>query len=203
MPNLDHKLWEQLKRLPPDRIIPACLELDIPIEEVEIKTEIDKSMKMQNVIVAGIIDTQTGEIFDTTTKQSEKTKLYLKVRDEYNPAYGKDTFTVFSFDSIGGNLNYVKSKMKPNATLDEIMLLKAHYDIYKKEVGLEQLKSRLSEIEETQCECLAIYGKDQYTKRMIISDLLNEEIDDIKVDICTLSNKLNHMKYQLKRMETS
>lgn len=158
-----------------------------------------------DAIVAGIINTRTGEISDTITSTAGKVRLFLKVRDELNVQHGKNAFMVFEFNSAcSGNIDYVKRNMQTEATdrMSMLYLLQVRYNIQETERALIRLKGELSLIQETMSECLRCVG-DHPKKREIIEDALTEEVRGTELEIESLLGKLSFQKKKEKALVAS
>lgn len=164
-----------------------------------------RSSGKAKTIVAGIINTRTGDISDTTTNTSAKTRLFLKVRDELNIQHGQNAFMVFEFNSIGmGNIDYVKRHIKssdPDLLLKTVYLLQAQYKIQETEMELERIEKELSLTEETMSDCLALYNNDSSAKRYIIENALSTEVNDLQSQIKSMRSRLHLRKQTLNRLE--
>jgi hypothetical protein len=149
-----------------------------------------------SAIVAGILNTRTGEVLETTDNASAKTRLLLKVRDEMNVEHGKGAFMVFDFDSTGGmgNLDYVRRNLLADnpAILKDVEALKAAYNLEQTQIRMDRLKAELAMAEEAKAQCLAVFGDNDSAKREFVDGALSEEIDLIQAEIDTLQSKLTH-----------
>jgi hypothetical protein len=164
-----------------------------------------QSQTKSKAIVAGIINTLTGEISDTTTNTSAKTRLFLKARDELNIQHGQNAFMVFEFNSIGmGNIDYIKRHIKsenPDSLLKKVYLLQARYKVQETEKELERLEKELSLTEETMRDCLALYENHSSAKRDIIEDALSHEVSELQSEVKSLRSRLHLRKRTLKQLD--
>jgi len=149
---------------------------------------------MENVIVAGIVDTRTGEIVETTVNPSAKVRLSLRARDELNAEHGKGTFAVFEFNSMGGmgNLDYLRRNLRtdnPDA-LKAVERLRARYNVADTERAMERVTAELTLTQSVRDECMAMYEQSgDAQKRAIVEDAFSDELDG-------LQDELNSLRYQ-------
>lgn len=147
-----------------------------------------------SAIVAGIIDTRTGEITETTDNTSAKTRLLLKVRDELNAEHGRDAFMVFEFNSVGGlgNLDFVKNKMAEGTgeALKTLYRLQALYRVQETGKELKRAEAELTTAEEARDECLALFGETQNAKRQFVESSLSESIEEYRDAVRELKRRL-------------
>lgn len=151
-------------------------------------------------VIAAIIDTRTGEIIETTTK--EKTRLRLKVRDELNSVHGRDTFLLLEFGIITNNVNWVKSLMKtkdPEA-FKEASRLNLECKIWEKKKNITRIEGELAKLEETQNECLALYDDSAKDKREIVSDAFSGQIEETEEELRDQKNVLANLHHLLKKL---
>ena len=158
-------------------------------------------------IVAGIINTQTGKVFDTITDPSDKTRLFLKTRDELNTQHGKNAFMVFEFNSMGGqgNLDYVRRNMQSNDStlLNELNLLKARYKVETIETALLHTQKALDLIEQTREECLALYDSNNSTKREIVENAFADDVQEKMDEISSLNQHHAQQRRKVAQLENS
>ncbi|HHJ3080256.1 TPA: hypothetical protein ACPVZG_004107 [Vibrio parahaemolyticus] len=151
-------------------------------------------------VIAAIIDTRTGEIIETTTK--EKTRLRLKVRDELNSVHGRDTFLLLEFGAVTNNVNWVKSLMKtkdPEA-FKEASRLNLECKIWEKKKNITRIEGELAKLEETQDECLALYDDSAKDKREIVSDAFSGQIEETEEELRDEKNVLANLHHLLKKL---
>lgn len=151
-------------------------------------------------VIAAIIDTRTGEIIETTTK--EKTRLRLKVRDELNSVHGRDTFLLLEFGAVTNNVNWVKSLMKtkdPEA-FKEASRLNLECKIWEKKKNITRTEGELAKLEETQNECLALYDDSAQDKREIVSDAFSGQIEETEEELRDQKNVLANLHHLLKKL---
>ena len=151
-------------------------------------------------VIAAIIDTRTGEIIETTTK--EKTRLRLKVRDELNSVHGRDTFLLLEFGAVTNNVNWVKSLMKtkdPEA-FKEASRLNLECKIWEKKKNITRIEGELAKLEETQNECLALYDDSAQDKREIVSDAFSGQIEETEEELRDQKNVLANLHHLLKKL---
>lgn len=164
-----------------------------------------QSLAKPKAIVAGIINTLTGDISDTTTNTSAKTRLFLKARDELNVQHGQNAFMVFEFNSIGmGNIDYIKRHIKsgnPDSLLQGVYLLQARYKVQETEMALERIEKELSLTEETMRDCLALYDNHSSAKRDIIEDALSHAVNGLQSEIESLRSRFHLRKRTLKQLD--
>ena len=151
-------------------------------------------------VIAAIIDTRTGEIIETTTK--EKTRLRLKVRDELNSVHGRDTFLLLEFGAVTNNVNWVKSLMKtkdPEA-FKEASRLNLECKIWEKKKNITRIEGELAKLEETQNECLVLYDDSAQDKREIVSDAFSGQIEETEEELRDQKNVLANLHHLLKKL---
>ncbi|EGR2229625.1 hypothetical protein DZF79_15465 [Vibrio parahaemolyticus] len=151
-------------------------------------------------VIAAIIDTRTGEIIETTTK--EKTRLRLKVRDELNSVHGRDTFLLLEFGAVTNNVNWVKSLMKtkdPEA-FKEASRLNLECKIWEKKKNITRIEGELTKLEDTQNECLALYDDSAKDKREIVSDAFSGQIEETEEELRDQKNVLANLYHLLKKL---
>jgi hypothetical protein len=150
-----------------------------------------------NSIVAGIINTITGEILDTVTNPSQKTSLRLKARDELNIGNDKDTFMVFEFNSLN-NIVYIKKNMKADEPKAVLELDRLHC-LYTTEVSENNHSRMLNSLEmanETRDECENLFKANPFKLNFVLDAIDNEienitdEISDVKSTIFNLNRRL-------------
>lgn len=136
-----------------------------------------------NAIVAGIINTQTGEISDTITNTSQKNKLYLKVRDELNKTHGQNTFATFFFNGLN-NISYIKKNMinKDTNITKSMSLLNCKFQIETLNKDLEDYKKELM---------TANTSLDDNEENELIAELIEDKIDDINREIEITQDSIN------------
>lgn len=129
-------------------------------------------------IVAGIINTTTGEITDTITNPSYKIKLALKVRDELNSVHGKNAYMEFHFN-FDGNVSFVKRHMKSDASLTkDLDLLSLKYRLYEYDVNISILENDLAVAQSVLDD-----NSGDSEKNQLIRDLVENEFDKISRNI--------------------
>lgn len=160
---------------------------------------------MSDIIIAGIIDTRTGEITETVTRQKNKVALRLKVRDELNVEYGRDTFMVFELDSIlGANLSYIYKKMKTDdpAATHQLELLNIRYLIHNKTENLARLEKELSIGENAFDKCCALFEPGSAELEFTESGL-ERELDEYRQTVEDCKYNLQRLRERLAEMESS
>jgi len=163
-----------------------------------------KAHVMQNVIVAGILNTLSGEISDTITEPRHKKKLYRKT-EKLNTNHCDNTFMVFEFGLTGAsNIPGIKEKMLSNnqSILNRVLILKSRYDLFNKKNELNSLKSELEHLKEALRVCFLIYETNQYSKREVVSNALQKEISAIEELIFDAEKDFNSIKRELNRLES-
>lgn len=158
---------------------------------------------MENVIVAGIINTRTGEIVETTNNPSAKTRLNLRARDELNAEHGKGTFMVFEFNSMGGmgNLDYVRRNMRTDdaAALANLELLRARYKVAETIRSIERVTAEMTKLQEVRDECMALYERQgDGQKRTIVDGAFSHDIEVFQEEIGSLNSQLAQHRKRLR-----
>lgn len=160
---------------------------------------------MEAPIVAGIIDTRTGEILETVTKPSEKTRLHLKVRDELDPEHGRFAFMTFELNSMGGlgNLDFIRRNMLSDDPdiLKGVYLLNARYDVASLSKSLDRAEAELALAEQVKEECLALYN-DNAEKRSVVEDAFSHEEEESQEAVRSISFQLRQRKDRLRKLES-
>lgn len=162
-----------------------------------------------NVIIAGIIDTRTGTITDTLTKQKGKTANRLKVRDELNKEHGKDTFMTFEFSTLS-NVSYIKRNMASNdpALTHELDVLQCRFNIAETDKSILRQQDEINIAEEAVEECAAIFSVSPLAlfisssaKCQFIADAAENEIKELESELSSskvsrrfLIDKLNKLE---------
>ncbi|MDS1821019.1 hypothetical protein QX249_10145 [Vibrio parahaemolyticus] len=153
-------------------------------------------------VVAAIIDTRSGEIIETVTQPKDKTRLYLKVRDELNSEHGRDTFLTLDFSSCQPNTTWVQGKMqnKDPEAFKEATRLSLEYKIWEKKKNITRIEGELAKLEETQNECLALYDDSAQDKREIVSDAFSGQIEETEEELRDQKNVLAKLHNLLKKL---
>jgi len=137
-----------------------------------------------SLIIAGIINTQTGEISDTVTRSDNrsadaraKTYLRLKVRDELNTEFGKNAFMSFELDSALTNISYIKGFMPKNKDVTrELDLLNAKYQLTRAQNAVDMRNKEITLAETAQETALSAFvGNDDETN--LQREFITEHID--------------------------
>lgn len=163
---------------------------------------------MNDVIISGIINTQTGDITETVLSSEQnrsrrKTALRLKVRDELNKQHGPNAFMTFDFEtSIGCDLSYIRKHMvsKEPALLQTLEQHRDRYMLVQATQRLASTEKTLATTREVLNECSALY-QDNETKLFIIEEAMEEEIRTIeksissqKMDILWIQERLDGIR---------
>lgn len=161
---------------------------------------------MEKAVVAGIVDTSTGEIVETTDNPSAKTRLHLRVRDELNAQHGAGAYMVFEFNSMGGsgNLSYVRQRMRSSdpTALKSVELLKARYDVASTRRNLARAEDGMRLTEGVRDECLTLFSRDSdAAKRGIVDGAFATELDEAQDAVDTLKQELAHQLKRLRNLE--
>jgi len=163
---------------------------------------------MNNEIVAGILDTRTGEVIETTNNASAKTRLFLRVRDELNVEHGAGAFMVFEFNSMGGsgNLNYVRRNMQTTeqSALKHVELLKVRYNVANTRQSLDCAKSALNLTKRVRDECLALYSGDGNADKWdLVNDTFSTALDECQDNVELLNSQLTRQLKRLSNLESN
>lgn len=159
-----------------------------------------------SAIVAGIINTRTGEIIETTDNSSAKVRLSLKVRDELNAEHGKDAFMVFELNLMGGmgNVEFVKNKMQPGteAAMRELDRLQAIWRLEQTQKELDRAQAELSVAEQAKDECLELFsmGVNAAEKREFVDDALSEAMDEMANTVRELKERLGRYRRRVNEL---
>jgi hypothetical protein len=126
-------------------------------------------------IVAGIINTRTGDLSDLITDTSKKTALFIKVRDVLNKTHGENSFAAFFFNGLN-NISYVKKNMinKDSEITKPMSLLNCKFQIQSLNKRIEGYKKELT---------IANDSLDENESNELVADLLEDEIDDINREL--------------------
>jgi len=158
---------------------------------------------MSNIVVAGIINRNTGEIIETTCSPKEKTAMALKVRDELGCKHGRGDFMSFEF-GIMNHMSYYKTKMinKEPSAFRTLQILNAKYKISKGKLYLEQAKTELALAEEVSQECSALYASDENKKkRLLIDEWTEEGVSEANEEVSQAASGLKNCIEILKSLE--
>ncbi|PSU89790.1 hypothetical protein [Photobacterium kishitanii] len=156
----------------------------------------------QKPVVAGIIDTKTGEFSEMTCNPSAKARLRLKVRDELNPVHGKDAFVVFEFGGVLGIDRIKRAISSANeSAVKELEKLYLKFQIHQSEESLARINVKLSLAKKTLEECLGLYDSKQVAARELIESLFSNEIDEISSASSGVSFTISKQKKMLKQLD--
>lgn len=154
-------------------------------------------------IVAGIINTKTGEISDTISNASGKTKLYLKARDELNATHGKNAFMTFEFNGLG-NISYVKKHMASNdpALTKELDVLSCKFQLESADKNIARIQKEIDFANEVSDDCGSRFSDAESAKRTFLQDLIEEEMNDINSNLNSAKLSKRHLKRRLDTLST-
>ncbi len=150
---------------------------------------------MENVILGGIVDNNTGEVlWTTTTTKHPIGDVHLKLR-EFRENTDKDVST-FRFNSIG--VPYDKKNLK-NPYEVRVLLLRYKVDQAEKSVALQ--KKYLAEIEEA-ADQITKSDLSARSKELAINGLQDQDMEATGY-LQSANSALRFVKSDLKKLEES
>jgi hypothetical protein len=163
-----------------------------------------------NVIIAGIINTTTGELTRTLSTQKGKTENRLYVRDVLNKEHGDYAFMTFEFRSWDTRLDFIQRHMKDKdpVFMHELYVLRCLYRLAETNTAIELKKEEIRIAEEAADECTGIYStmphalfKASQAKAQFIDDSLDGDIQELKSELSTIMGNLGHNTRELKKLK--
>jgi cell division protein FtsL len=160
-----------------------------------------------NVIIAGIINTTTGELTRTLSTQKGKTENRLYVRDVLNKEHGDYAFMTFEFRAWDADISFIKRHMvsKEPALIIELEILQCHFNIAQANNDIVNQKREIETAEEAVDECSCFYStlpkalfKSSRAKSQFITDAADEDIQELKSE---LSSKQTRKTFLVKRLK--
>lgn len=164
-----------------------------------------------NVIIAGIINTTTGELTRTLSTQKGKTENRLFVRDVLNKEHGDYVFMTFEFRSWDTRLDFIQRHMKDQdpVFMHELYILRCLYRIAETNTAIEQKKEEIEIAEAAAEECTSIYStiplalfKASQAKRQFIDDSLDCDIQELKSELSSIMGNLGGHQRNLKKLNS-
>tara|TARA_B100000809_G_C15136962_1_gene531060 strand:- start:712 stop:1236 length:525 start_codon:yes stop_codon:yes gene_type:complete len=162
-----------------------------------------------NVIIAGIINTTTGELTRTLSTQKGKTENRLFVRDVLNKEHGDYAFMTFEFRSWDTRLDFIQRHMKDKdpVFMHELHVLRCRYRLAETKTEIERKKEEIKIAEEAADECTSIYStvpralfKASQAKREFIDDSLDGDIQELKSELSSIMGNLGGHTRTLKKL---
>ena len=158
---------------------------------------------MNDLILAGIINRNTGKITDTTAIHKEKTAIRLKVRDELGCKHGRGDFMAFEFGSLS-HMDYYSKQMinKWPRAFRGLQILNHKYRIAESNRYMEIVKLELELAESVADDCAKLYqSKEDKSKFTFISELTESGINEAKENLDDVKSTLNSRLRSLKKLE--
>lgn len=157
-------------------------------------------------IIAGIINTRTGEISETVTSVGSKTALRLKVRDELNQAHGDNAFMVFEFKSWDTRIDHIERNMHKDApanALNTLEILRARYLVVNTQTSLQQEEIKLSQAREVVAKINEfMQGADSFQQEFARNALM-EKLDEVERAVSDIKTRLQLRQDHLRRLESN
>lgn len=160
---------------------------------------------MNDLIVAGIINLNTGEITDTTTLNKEKAAIRLKVRDELGCKHGRGEFMAFEFGCMS-HMDYYRKQMinKCPSAFRGLQILNVKYRIKEINKQMDIIKLELEMAESVADDCAKLYQSDEdKSKLTFISELTEDGINEIQERLDDAKSTLNSRLRYLKELEAA
>lgn len=145
-----------------------------------------------SVIIAGIINTSTGAIVETTTKPKEKGPMRLKVRDTLNVEHGRGAFFFFELDSsVGFSFTYLRNQMRTSdpKALHALELLHARYQHYRYSTIIDNKVLNLETCEDALDKCLELFP-DNSVAREFVDEGLSDGLTELRNEIDSCRDRL-------------
>jgi len=162
--------------------------------------------------VACIVDLRTGAVVDTTAIPSQKTALYLKVRDELNVQHGAGTFMTLDFCTATFSMRYFIGKLHPDADSTPVRRLWLRNQIASKEASLLRLQNEQAFHDALRDEVLSRYDVNQgengddvvARKRRYLEEMFEgEEYRQLEADLREVRNDLQQLNQALSTLNTA
>lgn len=150
----------------------------------------------KETVVAGIIQLDTKEIIETTTRVGHKTALRLKTR-ELN-AGGKVNFMSFEFSTTNANIQSVKRALGGELPV-ELALLDSKYHLEHNELQLKILDESIATAQEATQACFN-HLKNKPEQLQFVTDALETGLDELKSDRPILVNRIDFIKAKIARL---
>jgi hypothetical protein len=160
---------------------------------------------MNELIVAGIINLNTGEITDATALTKDKTAIRLKVRDELGCKHGRGGFMAFEFGSMS-HMDYYRKQMinKCPSAFRGLQLLNVKYRIAEINKAIDTIKLELELAESVADDCAKLYqSEEDKSKLAFINDLTEDELREIQDRLDDVKSTLNGRLRYLKELEAA
>jgi len=158
---------------------------------------------MNDLIVAGIINLNTGEISDTTTLTKEKTAIRLKVRDELGCKHGRGEFMAFEFGSMS-HMSYYRKQMinKCPDVFRGLQVLSVKHLIAESKGYVARYKLELGLAESVANDCANLYQSEEYKSKLtFISELTESGVQEAQETLDDAKSELNNRLRSLKKLE--
>lgn len=158
---------------------------------------------MNDIIVAGIINRNTGEITDTTTNKKDKTSIMLKVRDELGCKHGRGEFMAFEFGGMS-HMSYYRKQMKNKCpdVFRGLQILSTKHLIAESKRYVERSKLELAIAESVANDCAKLYQSEENKSKLIfISELTESGIQEAAETLNDAVSELNTRLRYLTKLE--
>jgi uncharacterized protein (UPF0335 family) len=126
---------------------------------------------MGDVINAGIIHAETGDLFDVNVEGKKRVNLHLICRDYNAIEEGSKPYVVFRFDSIG--VPWPK-EVAPDVVTQVLRPLLTKYRLHKCQLRADELRADIEKIGRIRKEVETLSEEAQDTLKSLLEDEENE-----------------------------